>query len=279
MSIVEELSRLQGIGPKHPMVKHAQAIANNKTPNPEKLVFVEGVWVLNKILEANIPIHTLFVCPELVHNVDTFRSIQSAATRAVQAFSVSTSTLEKLAEKGDSSGVGLLVSLRSIDLDELMPRLKERSIVVVADAVEIPGNIGTILRTTDAVGGDALILCNKKARITHPKVVRGSQGACFFVPIIEAEVSETEAWFAKHGFDVVFADTKAPLAFDEYKPKKRVAIIMGSERYGISDQWTSTSASSVSIPMYGVSDSLNVAVATSILLYQVKQAQERGRMG
>lgn len=269
-----QLASFQGIGAKHPIVKHVTLIASNKSPNPRRQVFVEGVWALQKILGANLAIDILFVCPELINNPTTERLIASAVPNADRTYSVSGSTMEKLAEKGDNSGVGCLVSLHTTTLEQLGQKLRKSSIVVIADAVEIPGNIGTILRTTDAVAGDALVLCNKRARITHPKVVRGSQGACFFVPMVEATVEETELWLAKHNYQVIFADTRGAMRFDEFTPGGRVAIIMGSERYGISKQWTQDKAQAVSIPMFGTNDSLNVAVATSILLYDIKLKME-----
>ena len=147
-------------------------------------------------------------------------------------------------------------------------KLKEKNLVVILDGLEIPGNIGTIIRSVDGAGGDGVILCNRKARLTHPKLIKSSQGSNFTIPIVETEMAEVTDWLYKNNFKIYLTDTRAQKEYYECNFDGRVAIVAGSERYGISREWYDTNCELISIPMYGDCDSLNVAIATTIVLYE-----------
>lgn len=116
--------------------------------------------------------------------------------------------------------------------------------------------------------GDGIILCNRKARLTHPKLIKASQGSNFTVPIVECEMEEAFKWLSENNFKIYLTDTRAEEEYYEEDYKGRIAIVAGSERYGISREWYDKDVNMISIPMYGDCDSLNVAIATTIILYE-----------
>ena len=143
------------------------------------------------------------------------------------------------------------------------------AVLLVLDGIEIPGNVGTLLRMADGAGVDGVFLCNRKARMTHPKLIKGSQGAVLSVPFFEFEsVTACRSWLAAHGFAVYLADTRAERYYFDEPFGEKTALVMGSERYGISREWYEGDYRMIAIPMEGSCDSLNVGVAATVLAYE-----------
>ena len=137
-------------------------------------------------------------------------------------------------------------------------------------------NIGTIMRTCDGAAIDAVLICNRRARLTHPKILKGSMGAAFTLPIVEYDsVEACKMWLTKHKFAIYLADTRAEKSYHQYEYRGRAALIVGSERYGITREWYDGPVNRLSIPMLGACDSLNVGVATSIILYEMSLKQKK----
>ena len=140
--------------------------------------------------------------------------------------------------------------------------------MVVAEAIEKPGNLGTILRSSDAVGLDALIVCDACTDIFNPNVVRASVGTLFTVPIVETTGVKALQWLKEHNVSILAATPAAKLEFTQVDMRGPLAIAVGTEQLGLSDLWMREADLQVRIPMCGVADSLNVAMATTLLLYE-----------
>ena len=137
------------------------------------------------------------------------------------------------------------------------------------DGLEQPGNIGAILRSFDCAGGDFAIVTNKQARLSNSRLVRSSLGASFMLPILEAEIDETQKWLEKNNFKCVVTDLQAKKSYREIDYSGRIAIIAGNEHTGISDSWRKLSCSeSIIIPMLGSCESLNVGFASTLVAYE-----------
>src|SRR6266545_449283 len=159
--------------------------------------------------------------------------------------------------------------------DQVVAR-SESALVLVADGLEIPGNLGTLIRTLDACAADCLVLTNRKVRLTHPKVFRGSHGTSLTVPTIELETPEqTMAWLRERSFEILLADTGGSRHYRTHDYAGRTALVVGNERKGISREWYREGVEAVSIPMLGLTDSLNVAISASLLLYEARAHKDR----
>ncbi len=146
--------------------------------------------------------------------------------------------------------------------------------VLVVEAIEKPGNLGTLLRGADAAGVDAVVVCDPVTDIFNPNVVRSSTGVLFSMPVVVAESGEVRSWLRTRGIRVVATTPAAPALYTDSDLRGPLAIIMGSEQYGLSEFWLKESDLLVRIPMAGQADSLNVAMAAIITLFEV--ARQRG---
>ena len=148
-------------------------------------------------------------------------------------------------------------------------KLKTDPFLVIAESIEKPGNLGTILRSADAAGVDGVIVCDRCTDIYNPNVVRSSVGTLFTVPVIEASSTETIHYLRAQGIQIVAATPSAQKSFTETALTGPIAIAVGTEQLGLSQTWMQAADLTVRIPMHGTADSLNVATATTLLLYEV----------
>jgi TrmH family RNA methyltransferase len=143
--------------------------------------------------------------------------------------------------------------------------------VVVAEAIEKPGNLGTILRSSDGAGVDAVIVCDRCTDINNPNVVRSSVGTLFTMPVVEASTADTLTWLRTRGIRVVATTPHTDCLYSDADLAGPVAIVVGTEQYGLTETWLAQADVEVRIPMLGTADSLNVASATTILLYEARR--------
>ena len=257
----------RAIGEQNPKIRQIRAVSSNTKPNPHKLFIAEGIWMLQLCEKFRTPIDSLFLCPAHIRTPEALALVQKLAARTPEVYTVSEKTFEKISERGQPDGLLALAQLPAHDLAAFDP--PQDAVLLVLDGIEIPGNVGTMLRMADGAGVDAVFLCNRKARMTHPKLIKGSQGAVLSVPFFEFEsVESCKSWLSSHGFTVYLADTRAKLYYYDEPFGKKTALVMGSERYGISRDWYEGDFSMIAIPMEGSCDSLNVGVAATVLAYE-----------
>lgn len=257
---------------QHDLVKEVQGLLNNTKPNPKKLFVVEGIWALEKAKNYKLQIESFAFCPEFIFSSESEKMVDDFINLAENSYLVSKKVFLRMSERESPDGLLALCRLPHFSFEDI--KLRENNLVVILDGLEIPGNIGTIIRSVDGVGADGVILCNRKARLTHPKLIKSSQGSNFTIPIVEAELNEAMSWLKENNFRVFLTDTRAEQEYFEPDYKGRVAIVAGSERYGMSREWYTPDCNMISIPMYGDCDSLNVAIATTIVLYEASLKQK-----
>lgn len=247
-------------------IKEIKQILDNKLDDKEGLFFVEGLWAIPKMLDANIEIITFILCYEYQFTSNTIFLVEKIMKTAKHSYSVTSKVFEKLSSRDGSDGLIIIAKIPPHNTDEL----KNINTVVVLDGLETPGNIGTIIRSCDGAGIDAVLICNKKSRLTNPKLIKSSMGAAFTIPILEfSDINDCIKWLNELHFKIFLADTSAKLSFRDCEYNEKTALVMGSERYGISNDWYSANPNMIRIPMAGVCDSLNVGIAASIILYEI----------
>jgi TrmH family RNA methyltransferase len=265
---------LQQIGAQHPKIRQVISIQKNSAPNPHKLFIAEGLWAHNLLLENNIAIDTFFWSPEAAYGDEARKRADELAERARCAYQVSERTLARISERDKPDGLLSLAYLPQWT-PEAVP-LSPSALVMVADGMEIPGNLGTLIRTADACRVDCLILTNRRTRLTHPKLFRASQGMVLTTPIIEFDQPEDAvAWLRANEFEVFLADTDEAKNYRACRYQlRRTAFVLGAERYGIPKAWYQPDFNRVFIPMLGAADSLNVSVSAAVLLYEARAQKE-----
>ena len=154
-----------------------------------------------------------------------------------------------------------------------MPVRKD-GLYLVAETIEKPGNLGSILRSADAVGATGVIICNRQTDIFNPNVIRASTGAIFSVPLVETSSGEALEWLRRHGIRTLAATPHTDRVYTENDMTCGTAIVVGAEQYGLSDYWMNSADVQVVIPMLGKMDSLNVATAATLLLYEAARQRK-----
>ncbi len=264
----------QPVGEQNPKIKQVKGILTNAKPNPHKLFVAEGIWILKMCEQFQTPVDSLILCPEHIRTAEAAALADALAARAGSLYTVSAKTFEKISERGQPDGLLALAKLPSHDLAAFDP--PNNAVILVLDGIEIPGNVGTMLRMADGAGLDGVFICNRKARLTHPKLIKGSQGAILSVPVFEFEsVAACRAWLKEHGFTVYLADTRAERYYFDEPFGVKTALVMGSERYGITREWYAGEYRMIAIPMLGKCDSLNVGVAATVLCYDASMKNKR----
>lgn len=268
-----DASTLVPVGVHHPLLQQYIAIKQQAKPQSENLAAIEGAWLVAQALQARLEFKSLFVCPELLRGETCSNLAEQVMALGATSYVVSEKVMRKIAEWEGPDGLAAIVALPCFGWHDIALRAHNR--LIVLDGLEIPGNIGTIIRCADGAGADAVIITSRKKRLSHPKLIHASMGSAFSFPIIESETSEAIAWLKRNAFTIIATETGAPLSYRAASYQGRVAVVMGNERHGISRNWQEARDMSVYIPMHGRADSLNVGNAAVLLLYEVTYQQQQ----
>ncbi len=253
---------------QNPRIKQVVRLKERRVRDMADTFLIEGTREMQRAIEAEHPLDSLFVCPELFLGEGEEDLIRTILSRQVTLFVCTESVFRKMSYRDRPDGLIAVAPQQHKTLDDLIP-LKTTPLFVVAEAIEKPGNLGSILRSSDAVGIDALIVCDRCTDVHNPNVVRASTGTLFTVPVVEAQGKEILNWLKQQGIAIVAATPSAEMAYTEADFSGPIAIAVGTEKQGLSQQWLEQADINVRIPMCGAADSLNVAMATTLLLYEV----------
>ena len=213
---------------------------------------------------------TVFWCPALSADASAEKPLSTLASQgdrhSVRCFEVSREVYEKVAYRGSTEGVIAEVRTRSLQLDDL--KLGEHPLIVVLESVEKPGNLGAILRSADASGVDAVVVCDPLTDLYNPNLIRSSVGAAFTVPCVACRSEECIAFLKQRGIKILTAQLQDSHLYYDTDMTCGTAIVMGTEHSGLTPQWRQAADSHIRIPMQGRVDSLNVSVSAAILMFE-----------
>lgn len=261
---------------QNPRVKQLVKLRDRSEREATNQFIIEGYRELLRAVDGNYPIDTLFICPALFLGENEQALIECILRKGGAILTCSEPVFRKISYRDRPDGLLALAPQQHPKLDDLDKKLlgKKSPFLVVAEGIEKPGNLGTILRSSDAVGLDGLIVCDRCTDIYNPNVVRASVGTLFTVPVLEAEGQETLDWLRHKGIAILAATPSAALEFTHVDMRGPLAIAVGTEQYGLSKRWMEQADIQVRIPMHGVADSLNVAMATTLLLYEALRQRQ-----
>ena len=247
-------------------VKHVIKLRDRRPREKEQLTVLEGYRELTRAREYGMELLECFFSPSHFLGENEFPLLETLASEGVRVVEVAPQLLEKMAYRERPEGLIAVAKMKRHTLADLP--VVENGLYLVAEAVEKPGNLGSILRSADAAGVDGLIICNKCTDLYNPNVIRASTGALFSVPLAEAENQEAYDWLKSHGIKTLAATPHTENLYTDVDMTQAVAIVVGTEQTGLTELWMEHSDLPVRIPMLGKIDSLNVATATTILLYE-----------
>jgi len=240
-------------------IKHLLLLQQKSALRKTENVFVvEGARELMHCIEKQFEIESVFVCEEIFN--------ASLNISDYQCFKVNRKVYDRIALRGSTEGIIAIVKTPNLSLNSL--RLSDNPLLVVLERVEKPGNLGAVLRSADASGVDAVIVCDPLTDIWNPNVVRSSVGGIFSVPCVACSSEECIAFLKQKGIQILTAqlqDSELYYATDMTCP---TAIVMGTESTGLTQQWRAVANRHIRIPMLGKIDSLNVSVSAAILMFE-----------
>lgn len=256
----------------NPRVKDVVRLRQRSHRDEQGLMLIEGYREIRRAVDSGHPIRTLFLCEALFQGPNEPALIAACRAGGTEIVDCAPPVFAKLAYRDRPDGLLALAPQIRLPLDRLP--CPADALLVVAEAVEKPGNLGTILRSADATGAHGVIVCDRCTDINNPNVVRASVGALFMLPVVETGSPEALAWLRARGVRIVAATPHADTLFTDADLRGPTAIAMGAEQYGLSATWMDQADIRVRIPMLGRCDSLNVASATTLMLYEA--VRQRG---
>lgn len=222
------------------------------------LFVVEGRRELEHCLEGGFKLHTLFVCPEIAGAYPL--------PADVPVIEIPEALYRKAAYREGTEGIIAEVEARQLTLDDL--RLPENPLIVVLESVEKPGNLGAVLRSADAAGADAVLVCDPLTDLYNPNLIRASIGAIFTVPTVAVSSADAIAWLRTRGMAILTAQLQDSSLYYDTDMRGGTALVMGTEATGLTQAWREAATAHIRIPMLGRLDSLNVSVSAAILLFE-----------
>ena len=281
---------------QNPKLKRLMALQEKSRLRRSEGVFVvEGRRELEHCLAAGFEIDSLFICSEICDAAWLGIPLEGRATRGTEAggpsrrdggvspkgelpkgeypnlrqvnvFYLSKEVYAKVAYREGTEGIIAEVKAKYLTLDDLA--LKENPLVMVLEGVEKPGNLGAVLRSADAAGADAVIVCDPLTDLYNPNLIRASIGAIFTVPVVCCSSDEAIAFLKARGIRILTAQLQDSSAYYDVDMTCGTALVMGTEATGLTPVWRTAADAHILIPMLGRLDSLNVSVSAAILLYE-----------
>jgi RNA methyltransferase, TrmH family len=230
-------------------------------------MLIEGFREITRALENGHPLDEFFYCEALFQGENNAALLERAESAGARLVSCTAPVFKKMSYRDRPDGLLAIAPQVRHELSDLS--LEKAPFIVIAEAIEKPGNLGTILRSSDAAGVDAVIVCDRCTDINNPNVVRASIGTLFSLPVVETTGAEALAWLRANDIQTVATTPHTDTLYNDADLTRGVAVIVGTEQYGLSEAWLDAADIKVRIPMLGQADSLNVASATTILLYEV----------
>jgi RNA methyltransferase, TrmH family len=227
---------------------------------------VEGYRGVAAAVAAGRRVREIYVAPELFLGADEWWLVRRAEAGGARVVTLGAAAFRSIAGQARPDGLAAVVERWSTSLGPV--KLEAARFLAIADGIERPGNLGTIVRTASAAGTDALVVSSPRTDLFHSDVVQGSVGALFDLPLVQAAAERAIAWLRSHGLRIVVATPAGESAYWEADYRGAAAVVVGSERHGVANAWLAAADETVRIPMGGTADSLNVAVAAGVVLFE-----------
>lgn len=274
-------------------IKDLQALAEKSRARGESGLFVvEGQRELGHCLDAGFVPETLFVCGEVIarspegeyrrevagniegkDGLETLVAKASALNPRLTVIQIPAFLYEKVAYRGSTEGIIAEIHSREHGLESLA--LGKNPLVVVLESVEKPGNLGAVLRSADAAGADAVIVCDPLTDLWNPNLIRSSVGAVFTVSVAVCATAEAIAFLKARSIRILTAQLQNSEWYYDTDMTSGTALVMGTEATGLTPAWREAADAHIRIPMLGHLDSLNVSVSAAVLLYEAVRQRHR----
>lgn len=258
----------------NPLIKETlNSIRKHRKERPAK-VLIEGLHLIEAALTAGARMDSVFFTESLADGEEGRKMLEALSRQGDSFFEVSDRVMGRLSDTESPQGIVAALSYQPLMLEELSaPALP---LVVIMDGIQDPGNVGTIIRTSDASGADAVILLPGTCDPFMPKPLRASSGSVFNIPVIETEPAALMKWMRHRSIRLAVTSPDAADTLYDAHLAQPLAFAFGNEAKGVSRELRETSDFTLKIPIYGRAESLNVGSAAAICLYEVVRQRRAG---
>lgn len=262
--------------PANPKVKWLVNLRKRSERDSAGLTVVEGYAEARLALDAGVALSSICYCPDLVDDPARRAWVDDLTATGVETLVLGRAAFERASYRESPDGILVVVPTPGGALADLP--LSDQPLVLVAESVEKPGNLGAMLRTADAAGVEAVIAASPATDWGNPNLVRASKGTVFAVPVAAAGSEDVADFLAEKGIAVVVATPDAPTDLTSVDLTQGVAVVVGAEHQGVSATWLSApGVTTAAIPMYGKVNSLNVSVSAAIVLFEAVRQRSAAR--
>ncbi len=254
-------------------VKYLRSLSQKKIRQAERKFLLEGWRALKEVLNSPFDVESVNVLSRFLEDEDYAGILADVRQRHIPVKELNDIELNQISDTVHAQGVIAVVRKKEMELSDR--HVKNAKLVVAADAVADPGNIGSLLRTTDWFGGDLMLLGNGCVELYNEKVVRSTVGSLFHVPAAEKiDLAKELAEFKKSGFTVIALSGDGKFDYTEAEWGRRNVVVFGSEARGVSKEVRAVADAVVKIPRFGKAESLNVGVACGVILAHLKKSEK-----
>ena len=269
------MSELIITSPANARLKSLVSLRRRRAREDAGLTLIEGYDELSLALDAGVVPRTVYHCPELMRDAaaqqDILDRVQTLGSDTQQ---LGRAAFEKVAYREGPDGFLAVVDsvVRSCaDLAVVGPA----PLALICQGVEKPGNLGAMLRTADAAGVDAVVAVDPVTDWSNPNLVRASKGTVFSVPVASAGTPEALTWLSEHGIPLAATTPDTDLDYTDVDYTGPIAIAVGAEKYGLTDEILAAATYRIRIPMAGRANSLNVATSAAVVIYEAVRQRRR----
>jgi RNA methyltransferase, TrmH family len=252
--------------PSNSEIKFIRSLKLKKERESSGLYYIEGIRLVGEAVRTHQKIIHVIVCFEILDSTFGKELVSQISELEIDTIAVPKDVFESISLKEGPQGIAAVIEEKWGDLDAV---LQDKGFWVALDSVQDPGNLGSILRSVDAVGAKGIILLDASTDPYHPTSVRASMGGIFTQKIIKSPLADFSDWKRVHKYPVIGSRCDEGLNYHRYNYPKDMILLMGSEQKGLLQKHFDVCDEFVTIPMIGTVDSLNLSNATSIILFEI----------
>lgn len=250
-------------------IKYTKSLLKSKNRMKESKFIIEGYRILTLALECNADIDYVFINEDFEMKNEHLKLLRMLENNEVKVYKTTNKNFKELVDTENTQGIIGVINFKEKNIEQSIN--SSQKFVLVLDRIQDPGNMGTIIRTADAAGVDAIIVIKGCVDIYNPKVIRSTMGSIFDMNIIQCTQEEAIENLKANSFSIVSSYLDTDNFYNTVDYNNKVALVIGNEANGINDELISKSDILVKIPIYGKAESLNAAISSAILMYEIKK--------
>ena len=250
-------------------IKYTKSLLKSKNRTKESKFIIEGFRILTLSIQCNAKLEYVFINEEFENKNEHKEFLEVLRVKKIKLYKTTNKLFNELIDTENTQGILGVVRFNQRTIEE---NLQDKDkFVLILDRIQDPGNMGTIIRTADAAGVDAIIALKGCVDIYNPKVIRSTMGSIFDMNIIH-ETQEEALRVLKHkNFEIVSSYLDTNNYYNNIEYNYKTALVIGNEANGVNQELVLKSDKLVKIPIYGNAESLNAAISSAILMYEIKK--------